>query len=378
MIATITLAFLLTASPLPTAAQTGRKASHTASAPAASFEQLAQTAARARDDGRDDDAIRAYREALRLNPDWEEGLWYLGTTLYQKERYAEARDELRRFLTLAPTAGAGWAVLGMSEYQTREYVRALDHLKRSMQLGVGERKELSQSVRYFVSVLLTRLGSFEDATGMIYEMRASGQPEALLLEPAGLAALRMPLLPDEIPADRREMVRVAGAAAFALADQRQTEAQKLLGELAMSHSQETGVHYLYGVFLMKMSPEDGIPELQRELEVSPSHIPARLRIAEQYVKESRFDAAEPLLDQALKLDPQNASAHMLLGEALMARGKTSDGIRELEAARDQAPDTVRIRWDLIRAYSAAGRTADANREKTFIEKQELRTGIDKN
>ncbi len=375
MIASIAFAVMLVAAPAPNSSQDARRSASTAPR-AATFEQLAQTAAQAREQARDDDAIVAYRAALKIKPDWEEGLWFLGTTLYQKERYAEARDELRRFLTLAPNAGAGWAVLGMAEYQTREYSRALDHLKRSMRLGVADRQELLNSVRYFMSVLLTRFSSFEDATGMFYEMRASGQPEALLLEPAGLAVLRLPLLPEEIPSDRREMVSTAGSVAFALADQRQAEAQKLLEELTTKYPHEPGIHYLYGVFLMKISPEDGIGELQRELQISPSHIPARVRIAEQYVKESRFDEAQPLLDDALALDARNASAHMLLGEALMAKGKPADAIRELEAAREQAPDTVRIRWDLVRAYSAVGRTADADREKKYMEKQELRTGFD--
>ena len=54
---------------------------------------------------------------------------------------------------------------------------------------------------------------------------------------------------------------------------------------------EPGVHFLYGAYLMDVRPEDGIREMQRELEISPSHVGARLRLAEEYIKEQKFDEA---------------------------------------------------------------------------------------
>jgi hypothetical protein len=62
---------------------------------------------------------------------------------------------------------------------------------------------------------------------------------------------------------------------------------------------------------------------------------------------------------------------MMLGEALIANGDAAGGIRELEIAREQLPGTVRIRWDLLRAYTAAGRSDEAKREKEEIERLSL-------
>jgi tetratricopeptide (TPR) repeat protein len=75
-----------------------------------------------------------------------------------------------------------------------------------------------------------------------------------------------------------------------------------------------------------------------------------------------------LAARAVELDPQDASAHFAQGEALVAKGKLPDAIRELEAARDLAPEIYKIRWALFRAYTAMGRTADAGKEKDAIEK----------
>ena len=97
------------------------------------FDQLAQAAKQARDENRDDSAIDFYQQALKLKPEWDEGLWYLGTLLYEKENYVGAGAALRRFLDQNPGNGKGWALLGLSEYETHEYAQALDHLMTHLQ-----------------------------------------------------------------------------------------------------------------------------------------------------------------------------------------------------------------------------------------------------
>ncbi len=334
----------------------------------ANFKEVSQAADRARAENRDDEAAGLYEQALHLRPEWKEGLWYLSTILYDKELYANARDLLRRFVAQDPEAGPGWALLGMSEFQTREYSRSLDHLQHAMALGLGDRKEMAESVFYFVAILRTRFEQFNESTGLLIAMVKSGQQPDLLVEPLGLAALRMPLLPSEIPADRRAMIRMAGQGALALEAQRQDEAEKLFSRMVAAYPKEPGVHFLYGAFLLDVRPEDGVAEMKRELEVSPFHQAARLRLAEEYVKEGRLDEALALAQEAVKLEPRYAAAHMMMGEVLVAKGDTVGGIRELETAEKNAPQTVRTHWDLLRAYAASGRSNDATREKEEIEK----------
>jgi len=333
-----------------------------------SFEEVAKAANEAREADRDDDAIKLYQEGLKLRPEWQEGLWYLSTLLYQKERFAEARDLLRRFVTLEPKAGPGWALLGMSEYQTRDYSRALDHLKHAMRNGWEGRKELAQSVFYFVSVLLTRFEQYDDSMTMLFAMMKSGEQPDLIVEPIGLAALHLPLLPSEVPPDRRELIGMAGQSALSIEHHNQAETERLFGAMVASYPNEPGVHFLYGAYLMDVRPEEGIREMRRELEISPSHVGARLRLAEEYIKEQKFQEALGLAEEAVKLAPETAPAHMVLGEALVGKGEAARGVAELETARNQAPESARTHWDLLRAYTSAGRSADAKREKEEIEK----------
>jgi tetratricopeptide (TPR) repeat protein len=356
------LAVLLLAFAAPGARQPA-----SARVPAPTFEQISQAAQQARDQNRDEDAIRLFQQGLKLKPDWDEGLWYLGTLSYEKERFREARDLLRHFLAQNPQHGPGWALLGLSEYKTREYGRALPHLQRARALGLEDRKELANAVFYHEAVLLTRSEQYHDSLLLLYQMRGAGQAQEALEEPAGLAVLGYPLLPEEVPAQRRALVRMAGAGNFARLDQRRADAEKLLREMVDEYPREPGVHYQYGLLLLDDRPAEGIAEMEKELTITPSYVPARLRLAEYYLAQSEPAKARPYVDEVIKMEPGNATAHLLLGEALGKTGDDAGSIRELELARELAPKRGKVLWALLRAYKAAGRQSDADRIRAEIE-----------
>jgi tetratricopeptide (TPR) repeat protein len=337
-------------------------------APKDSFEELSAAANKAKEQNRDDDAVALYERALHLNPQWREGLWFEGVLQFGKAKYPETRDLMRRLVALEPKAGPAWALLGMSEHETRDYSRALDHLQHAREMGLGEEKELAQSVYFYTSILLTRFGRYDDASTLLFAMVKSGYPEQAIEEPIGLAVLRYPFLPVEIPSDRREMFRFAGQATLAVEAQRREDAEKILSSLVAHYGTEPGVHFLYGVFLLDVRPEDGVKELQEELKVAPFNFTAKVRLAEEYLKEEKTDVALSLADEVLKVDPEYSSAHLIRGEALIAKGDAANGIAALEVSRKLRPDIVRTHWDLLKAYTAAGRNEDARREKEEIER----------
>jgi tetratricopeptide (TPR) repeat protein len=334
----------------------------------ASFENLSQAAEHARDEKRENDAVPLYQQALRLKPEWEEGLWSLGLLLYNNGRSAEATDLFRRLSARSPKSGLAWAMLGLSEFETHDYQSSRAHLERSMSLGFADIKALKTSVLYTRAIVLTKLGRFGDSISALLGMAGSGDEEKPLVEAIGLAAMRMPLLPREIAPDKRELIRMAGEAAFALQDQRDAEAEKLFAGMEAQYPKEPGVHYFYGTYLLLVRPEDGIREMQRELEISPLHVPAKLRLAAKFMEDGHLDKAQTLAHEAVKLDPTGADAHMVLGEILIAKGNLAEAIHQLETAREQEPELTRVRSDLVRAYAAAGRTDDARKEKEVVQK----------
>lgn len=338
------------------------------------FQQLSTAADRAREQNRDDEAIQLYRRALALKPDSAETLWALSTLLYAKDQFVPARDTLRIFVALRPDSGSAWAVLGLCEFKLREYSRALDHLQRAMLSGMDDDK-LKSAVIYSLATLLTRFEHYDDSMGALFPMVSTNQCEGPTIDAEGLAGLRLPLLPAEIPQDRHDLVRLAGQGLCALQQGRVDDALKSFTSMRDTYPNEPGVHFLLGSFLLNARADDGIAELKRELEISPSHVPAHNRLAEQYTKTGQLDEALKLARESQRLDPKSFSVNIILGEALLAKGETAEAIKPLETAKERAPDNVRIRWDLARAYAAVGRTEDAKREKQQLEKLNQQNGM---
>lgn len=328
-----------------------------------SFDQLAKQAAAARESDRDAEAIQLFKQALDLRPTWNEGLWYLGTLLYRQERYFEARDVLRRSAALEPGMARAWALLGMSEYQTREYTRALAHLTRALTRGLDRGDPLRRSAVYGTAALLTRSERYDESLALLMDMAATEPASAPLAEAAGLAGLRLPMLPNEIPPDRRDIVRLAGAAICELGGHRRAEAATLMKQLVDRYPAEPGVHFLYGASVLDGRPEEGVKEMLRELAISPGHVPARIRLAGEYLQSGEAAKARPLAEEAVSLDPKSAPARLVLGRVLSELNQLPDAVRELEAARDLAPADAATRWALATAYTRAGRQADAARER---------------
>ena len=63
-------------------------------------------------EGRDEEAVRAFRQAASTKPDWAEAHSLLGSALARTGKYAEAEAELRKAVTMKPDYAEGWNFLG--------------------------------------------------------------------------------------------------------------------------------------------------------------------------------------------------------------------------------------------------------------------------
>ncbi len=63
-------------------------------------------------EGRDAEAVRSFRQALSIRPDWAEAHSLLGSALARSGSYAEAEAELRKAVALKPDYAEGWNFLG--------------------------------------------------------------------------------------------------------------------------------------------------------------------------------------------------------------------------------------------------------------------------
>src|SRR4051812_38351840 len=92
------------------------------------FETIAKQAETARTQDRIPDAIRLYREGTQLRPSWTDGWWYLGSLLYDQDRFNEASSAFQH-LTKTSHGGPALAFLGLCEYEDGHYDLALQHFR---------------------------------------------------------------------------------------------------------------------------------------------------------------------------------------------------------------------------------------------------------
>jgi tetratricopeptide (TPR) repeat protein len=337
--------------------------------PKPTFSEIEKRATEARDAKRLEDAVTLYREALKLKPSWDEGTWYLGTSLYGLKRYAEARDSFRHLAISQPDNGQAWALAGMCEFELKNYPRALEYLLRSESTGFGENSEansgetrqLAYLVRFRIALLLNRAGEPRQALDRLIVIATEGTyPE--VIEAMGLSLLRAPLLPSEVPDQDRDLYVRAGEAMSAYVAHDTETATRLFDELVAAYPERPNVHFARGAFLMEIAPDRALQEFLREIELNPSNANALLQIAKLYTKQGAPEKALPYARRTVKADPNAPEAHRVLGESLLESGDAAAAIQELETAVRLGPEFPQPHFLLAQAYRRAGKKALADKE----------------
>ena len=356
------LAGLLAVPALPAAAQQRRA---TAARPA-QFEQVASKAKQAREAGRVDEAIGHYREGVKIRANWDEGWWFLGTLLYDRERYAEAAEALETATKLQPKAGIAWIMLGLCEYRIGRYDAAAEHLIEGRRLGFGNSAELQRVVLYHEGVLGLFRGEFEAAQKRLDDVAYAGARSEQLFIALGLVVLRIPMLPEQISPDHKNytLIRQAGFAEYQLAQNNVADASREYERLASDYPKFPNVQYAYGRYhLVQRNADEALAAFHREIENSPNHAMARLQIAYIHMSRKEPEIGIKYAEEAVNLGPRFAHARFLLGRLFYDVGNYPRAIEELEAAQQLAPTEPKVYYSLARAYDRVQRKEDAKRAR---------------
>ena len=341
---------------------------------AAQFAELAAKAGKAREANQPDEAIALYTQAVKANPAWAEGWWWLGTTFYGQERWTDCRDAFRKFTAMIQNAGPGFALLSACEFRLGSYRDSLLHAEKGLALGLPPNDPMTAEARFYHAAALVKAGDFERAhlmlTMLVREVNAS--PEMVAL--AGLASLRRAQTIKEIRLDDREVVFRTGRAFVTAAERNGPDARALFEELVRDFPNTPNLHYVFGAFLLAGEPDRGVAELRRELEITPNHLPALVSLAMEYVKRSEPEQGLPFAKRAAAAAPGNFAARAAYGRVLLDTDHAAEGLKELEAAVKLAPDSPQVQLGLSQAYAKLGRKEEA--EKARAEFARLRKALE--
>jgi len=353
----VTMVIVLAANaPAQTAAQT--------------FDDISSQAQKAYQDNLPAEAIRLYSQAVSLRPGWAEGWWALGMIQYEGDHYAECRDALTRMVKLDTSAVPGWALLGLCEFRTGEYGAAFEHLKKAHmmlpnQQAVGQLMDVAD---FHLSMLLIRQGAFELAQEVMVRVAREARNNPDMVFATGLASLRMPVLPSDVPENERDVVTMAGRTFWDLYTEKPAEAEADFMALLIKYPSFPNVHYFYGIHLASVHPELAAPQFLEELRLNPDSVPARVQLALRDTLDGKLVEAVKWAREAVTLSPDSVGPRLALGQALSTQGEYEKALDAFLAAKRLDAVSPRIRLYLANCYRALGRMDDMRREQAEYNK----------
>lgn len=127
-------------------------------------------------DGETGPAVEAYRQVLRVRPDFPRAQAALGRALLRAGQPAEAHRWLSRAVSSDPRVGDWWEDLGAAAFAIGLYPEALRHLNQAVALG-----ERSESLRELRALVLARLGHYKEAVaGLRHAVKRTPRDPLLL------------------------------------------------------------------------------------------------------------------------------------------------------------------------------------------------------
>ena len=326
------------------------------------FDALAKSAAAAREANKADEAVRDYRQAVAIRPDWAEGWWYLGSLAYDADQYSDAIASFQKLVQVAPQLGAAWNFLGLCEFETADYEDALIHLEKGEALGGGNDPEIARVATYHLALLLIRKGEFDRAAELLGSVFGQQEVPAQIKVALGLALLRVPLLPSEVDPSKDALVNAAGQAAALMKQGEAAKASELLQRVSKEYAGTPYLSYAYSTALAATGQYDAaVAQLRQEASVSPVSALPWIEISALELQETKLDTALEAAEKAVQLAPDSPAAHQALAHSLRALGKQVQAEGEARLAKSLPSETLQPEARVAKLYSqsALGATTGA-------------------
>jgi Tfp pilus assembly protein PilF len=119
---------------------------------------------------------------------------------------------------------------------------------------------------------------------------------------------------------------------------------------------------LANYYLVHARDREAAVEINDALRIKPTYADAHINLAYLLKRLGRLGESEREYQTALALQPANVEAHSGYGALLVAEGRTADALREFLTVTSLRPDYADGHYDLGRVLAAVGRTDEAMAE----------------
>ena len=263
--------------------------------------------------GRWDEAIPHYQEAIRLKPSYAEAHVDLGVALAGRGGLPTAITHFERAVQLKPNDPIAHASLGFALAQQGRLDEAITHDHIALRLRP------------------------DDAQTWVHLGGALAQ-QARWAEAVAAYARAIALRPDSIEA------RVSLGSVFAKQG-RYAQARQQLEQALRGQPASAPAHYNLGVVQAATGDLNGaLASYRRAIELDPPYVPAHVNLGSVLRRLHQLDEAIAEYQTAIRLSPDMAVAHYALADALLEQDR-------FDQAADSAKQALRLQPDLTAAQT---------------------------
>jgi Flp pilus assembly protein TadD len=323
------------------------------------------------DQGKTQEAIVHYSEALRIKPDYAEAHYNLGATLAQQGKNQEAIAHFTKALQIKPdytdahnNLGVALADQGKAQEATGHYAEALRidpnnaYAHHNLGLILARQGKNQEAIVHYAEALRIEPGYAEayNSLGIILGRQGKTQ-EAIACYTEGLR-----IKPDHAGIHYNLGVILAQQGRNQEAIGHFTEALRIKPDYAEVYSN-------LGVILAQQGRnQEAITQFGEAVRIAPHDANARNNLGLALAQQGKNQEAITHFAEALRIKPDYAEAHNNLGIALAQQGKNQEAITHFTEALRIKRDYAEAHVNLGLAYLTIGNKILALEEYKILEK----------
>lgn len=336
---------------------------------AGSVEDPRQKAFTLEQQGKTVEAEAAWHGIAKAHPADAEAYAHLGFLDAKQEHYKEAVPLYRKALALDAAMPGLKMNLGLAQFKAGELKDAIETftpLLKAEPAGSPEALRLTT----LIGIAHYGLGEFAEAVPNLKGATAADPknlPFRLMLAQSYLASKQYSQVLDVyheillLNAESAEADMLAGEALDEMKDHAGAIAE--FRAAVKADPKVPNVHFGLGYLLWSQSQyEEAAKEFQAELGNVPDSAQSMAYLADADIRLSQPEAARPLIQQAIRIDPRMELPHLDLGILNSDAGHNDVALREFQEAVKLSPNDVNAHYRLARLYQAMGRKDEAKVE----------------
>ena len=282
-------------------------------------------------EGRYDEAIRRYRAALRLRPDYVAALVNLGNIFLELNRLNEATINFRAALEIDVNNPAAHYGLGQIALSKRAYAEAVAHFEKTL-----AQTPAANRVHYSLAMAYRGLGNADKVKAHLAQQGTVGVRVA---DPV------VDRLQDLIAGERLYLSR--GKVAFEAL--RYADAVIEFRKAVAAKPDSVTARVNLGAALSQTGDLNGaVEQFEAAIRIEPEKPNAHYNLAVLLARLNKHPDAIVHLRSALKAEPGDVSARYLLAQELVKSAQLDDAVTEFSRVVQSAPDNESALLELVK------------------------------